>query len=204
MIKTINKVYFYKMTVDNGGAPCVYNDILSLAICKPQIRSTAQKGDCLVGIGAKTTIGERLIYIAQITEKLENGVYYKQEQYFNRPDCIYRWDKKNKTYYWKQGKSYHQNASELKSDLGKNTNVLISDKFIYFGSSGTEKYKEKYIALKEAIEVLRQGYRVNHSKILFEELELLIQESLELTLKGYPTNKNSMCGKTMSCQCKNL
>jgi hypothetical protein len=35
------RVYFYKLVVDDGGAPCVQNGLLSLAICKPQIRKTA-------------------------------------------------------------------------------------------------------------------------------------------------------------------
>lgn len=200
----MENIYFYKMTVDNGGAPCVYDNILSLAICKPGIRLSAVTDDWIIGFGAKSTIGERLIYIAQMTDKIEDGRYYKLDQYFDRPDCIYRWDEKNKIYYWKQGKSYHQDGSELKYDLGKSTNVLISDRFIYFGSSGTDSYKEKYSILKEAIEGLRQGYRVNHSKILFEELRLLIEESLELCIKGIPTNINSICGKTIACQCINL
>jgi hypothetical protein len=35
---------FYKLTADNGGAPCVRYGLLSLAICKPMIRKTAR--DC--------------------------------------------------------------------------------------------------------------------------------------------------------------
>jgi len=36
------KIYFYKLTCDDGGAPCVQDGLLSLAICKPMIRSTAE------------------------------------------------------------------------------------------------------------------------------------------------------------------
>jgi Nucleotide modification associated domain 2 len=39
----MTKVYIYKLTVDDGGAPCVQDEVLSLAICKPFIRSTAQQ-----------------------------------------------------------------------------------------------------------------------------------------------------------------
>jgi hypothetical protein len=35
------KIYIYKLTSDDGGAPCVRDGILSLAICKPWIRSVA-------------------------------------------------------------------------------------------------------------------------------------------------------------------
>ena len=39
------RIYFYKLTTDNGGAPCVQDNLLSLAICKPMIRMAAQVGD---------------------------------------------------------------------------------------------------------------------------------------------------------------
>lgn len=38
------KVYLYKMIADDGGAPCVANELLSLAICKPIIRAVAEPG----------------------------------------------------------------------------------------------------------------------------------------------------------------
>jgi Nucleotide modification associated domain 2 len=52
----MKKFYLYKMTVDNGGAPCVQDRILSLAICKPRIRSSALKEAeeaILLGFAAK-------------------------------------------------------------------------------------------------------------------------------------------------------
>jgi len=38
------------MTVDSGGAPCVSNGVLSLAICKPAIRSSATRGNIILGL----------------------------------------------------------------------------------------------------------------------------------------------------------
>ena len=32
-MKQPNAIYFYKLTTDNGGAPCVYGSVLSLAVC---------------------------------------------------------------------------------------------------------------------------------------------------------------------------
>lgn len=43
------KFYFYKLTVDAGAAPCVQRDLLSLAICGPVIRSTAEQGSLISG-----------------------------------------------------------------------------------------------------------------------------------------------------------
>ena len=65
-------IYFYKMTVDNGGAPYASEKLLSLAICKPMIRSTARERNWIFGFGGKN-YGEKLVYVAIVTERLENG-----------------------------------------------------------------------------------------------------------------------------------
>jgi hypothetical protein len=46
-------IYVYKMVVDNGGAPCVTRKLLSLAICKPKIRKSAERGSLIFGFGGK-------------------------------------------------------------------------------------------------------------------------------------------------------
>ena len=47
------RVYVYKMPRDDNCAPCIDNDVLSLALCKGKIRSTAEVGDFLLGVVAK-------------------------------------------------------------------------------------------------------------------------------------------------------
>ncbi len=83
--------YYYKMVADNGGAPCVYRNLLSLAICKPKIRASANVGDWVFGFGGKRSLGERLIYIARITDKVEDGTYYRDPKYQKRSDRVYGW-----------------------------------------------------------------------------------------------------------------
>src|SRR5436309_3565884 len=73
------RVYVYKLTVDNGGAPCVTRRLLSLAICKPNIRARACPGDWIFGFGGKD-LGGRLLYIARVSERLENGSYYRDDE----------------------------------------------------------------------------------------------------------------------------
>ena len=82
-------IYVYKMKADNGGAPCVWGRVLSLAICKPQIRNTAGKGDVVIGIGGKR-LGMRVIYAAFVDLKAEDGEYYSDRSFQGRPDRIYR------------------------------------------------------------------------------------------------------------------
>lgn len=187
------------MTTDNGGAPCSYNSILTLAICKPKIRSTAEENDWIIGFGGKD-LGERLIYVAQVTTKLHNGEYYKTEKYYKRPDCIYRWDSEKKDYYRVavDENEYHKDGSNLDHDLDKRKAlVLLSKNYTYFGNLGTSEYKEKYPEIRKNIEALKRSHRINHSETLFDELCRLIQEHIVLKIEGKPSDIDS-CKK---CNC---
>ena len=189
------KVFFYKMTTDNGGAPCSYRSVLTLAICKPKIRSTAKEGDWIVGFGGKE-LDERLIYVAQVNEKLSDGEYYKDEKYYKRPDCIYRWNPESLKYDWVNGKKYHKAGTNLDHDLdnGKAL-VLLSKNYTYFGNLGTLEYKNKYPEIKKHVEDLRQGHRINHSETLYNQLRMLIEESIVIKKNGKPSTSDSygMC-----------
>ena len=63
-----NDIFMYKLTTDNGGAPCVENELLSLCICKPKIRMSAKVGDWIIGMGGKSVndLRNRLIYLAKV------------------------------------------------------------------------------------------------------------------------------------------
>ena len=196
------------MTTDNGGAPCSYNSILTLAICKPKIRATAERDDWIVGFGG-IDLAERLIYIAQVKEKLLDGKYYKKEEYYERPDCIYRWNAITQEYYWVNGKKYHADGLELDHDLDNGKAwVLLSEKYTYFGNQGTPDYKMKYPELRKCIESLRQGHRVNYPETLFNELRELIQESIGLKIEGKPSDPgtckvcNEIDGEIIESSCK--
>jgi hypothetical protein len=170
------RYFYYKMMVDSGGAPCVYRNILTLAICKPSIRATAQIGDWIYGFGARSTLGERLIYVAEVKDTIINGMYYRKKRYWARPDCIYRWS--GNALKWKSGSTFHIGGN--KRDVGlpphSKARVLLSVNFRYLGESGTESYKSAYPVIARAVSRLTQGHRVNHPKNLEEELaELRLQ-----------------------------
>lgn len=168
--------YYYKLKTDNGGAPCVTESLLSLAICKGQIRSTAKEGDWIFGFGGRSTIRERLIYVARVTEKPPDGTYYDTPKYQRRLDCIYEWN--DGELRWKENSRLHEGGS--KSDIGEPPHtkaaVLLSDDFRYFGKAGTEDYKAKFPILADAVYRLGQGHRVNHSPELENELTALRRE----------------------------
>jgi hypothetical protein len=63
------RVYIYKLTVDDGGAPSIRDGVLSLAICKPAIRSTAKPFDLILGFAGNNLYEDNcLIYAAPSLE----------------------------------------------------------------------------------------------------------------------------------------
>jgi len=173
-MKRESKIYVYKMTTDNGGAPCVWRGQLSLAICKPEIRRMAEAGSIIFGFGSnKRNYDERLLYIAVVTEKPHIGDYYRKKRYAKRLDCIYKLGKDGKTAKRKKTARYHTKSDERKRDVGmkfEKANVLLSTDFRYFGKNGPHDYKEEYKAIGKVVKRLKQGHRVNHNKNLRDQL----------------------------------
>jgi hypothetical protein len=200
-------IYFYKLTADNGGAPCVQDGLLSLAICKPMIRSTAEPEDLIFGFAANSLHRDnRLIYIARIGKKVRNGDYYREKQFANRSDCVYEWQRSRLA--WRRG-ALHHGPKDLVHDLGqppdyKKANVLLSTDFRYFGTSGTADYKSRFLLVKEAVEQLGRGHRITRAEPLRMELTALKQQTWENTPKrvaGEPTSapRRGVCHRSSSC-----
>lgn len=169
-------IYVYKVVADIGGAPCLSKNLLSLAICKPKIRKTACKGSFVFGFGGKN-YGERLIYIAKVTAKLEGAAYYRRREYARRPDCIYRVE--NGRPVRKAAAKYHFDSDQRKKDVGfhfQKASVLLSNDFRYLGQKGTDDYKKRYPIIGRLIEELAQGHRRHHSAKLRKELMALKAE----------------------------
>ena len=192
----MRNVYFYKMTVDNGGAPCVTESLLTLAICKPSIRRVAKKGSILFGFGAnKPPMSNRLIYIAEITEEpLSKGSYYRSYQ--SRDDCIYHW-RKDGSLTWKRGSKFHKNGSQTHVDIGGPPNypkatVLLSRNFRYFGEKGEADYGD-FPSIQHAVKKLGRGHRVHHDPGLLSELLRLKSEmwrNFDAMKVGQPTMRD--------------
>jgi hypothetical protein len=163
---TSPRLYVYKLTTDNGGAPCIKRGLLSLAICKPNIRRTAQRGDWIFGFGGRD-LGKRLIYIARVTKRLESGSYYMDDAYKGRDDRIYRCE--DGEFVLRRGAKYHGDASQLEHDLGVPPRyvravALLSDDFMYWGKKGATDYQEHFPRVAALLDRLTQGHRVNLSE----------------------------------------
>lgn len=178
----MTKVYIYKLTVDDGGAPCVHDEVWSLAICKPAIRSTAHRDNVILGFSGNDLYENNcLIYIVKVTLPLDARKYFG-DKYASRPDCIYEWG--GRQFDRRPNAKFHSSPSDLAHDLGtypnyKRANVLLSEgkeNFRYFGDKCPVEYKVKYPKLKTLIDGLGQGHRVNFGSELKDELRQFMDE----------------------------
>jgi hypothetical protein len=178
------RLYLYKLTDDSGGAPCVHDGKLSLAICKPAIRRTAKPGDYILGFAGNSLYKENkncLIYAAEVGRCLLGSDYYKNK-YAGRPDCIYEYF--DSRYQRRPGAKFHSKIGDLEHDLGYPPDygsarvLLVEDcsKFRYFRDSCPFDYLSKYTELAEFIRKMTQGHRTNLSESLLVNVRsLLIQ-----------------------------
>ena len=171
------RTYLYKLTSDRGGAPCALapalneDPLLTLAICKPAIRRTAQPGDRVIGITSHALARRdgyplsAVIYAALVAEGVEARDYFAPASPFtHRPDCIYEFHQQN-------GKAVHAGRSRLHSgeqhilkDLGsypfyRNGRILLCRDFRYFGADAV-RIPARLHLLAQAAEALGQGHRV--------------------------------------------
>ena len=172
-----NNIFIYKLTADNGGAPAVHNNLLSLCICKPRIRQSAKEGDWIIGMGGKSIpdLNNRVIYIAQVTNVIMGSDYYSNK-YKDRPDCIYELN--NQEFNWRKGSNYHSQG-DLAHDLGEHPNYdraicLMSKNFVYFGRNKEPSIK----GIQDIYDELPRDYRVNHDYNTSKRLDEFIKETI--------------------------
>src|SRR5579875_2627548 len=145
------RTYLYKLTSDRGGAPCApppppgAERLLSLAICKPAIRRTAQPGDLILGLTSRI-LEQRdgypplsVIYAAVVGEVLDATAYYAPDSpHRHRPDCIYRYDADTGVILHTGETGLHADPRHRRRDLGRdglyeNARILLCREFTYLG-----------------------------------------------------------------------
>lgn len=175
----MHQICYYVLAVDNGFAPCVDNGVLTLAICKPDIRRTAGKGDWIIGVSPKED-GHKLCYAAKVTgNPIPGQEYYTQGKFRRRGDCIYSFD--GRKFSLRKRRKVHEEGNK-KKDVGtfptyKNAVVLMSSKrsFWYYGNNARSISHKQYPALNRRLIHLQQGHRVNHSPAVHKELMTIIR-----------------------------
>lgn len=173
------RTYLYKLTSDRGGAPCAPPPragslpLLSLAICKPAIRRTAQPGDRILGLTSRI-LEQRdgyppvsIIYAATVTEVWDATAYYApRSPHRHRPDCIYRYDREAGTLEHSGQTGLHADPRHRRRDLGRegiyeNGRILLCKEFTYLGRSAF-LLDDPFLRLREMASALGQGHRVIH------------------------------------------
>ena len=203
-------IFVYKMTTDDGGAPCVQDKTISLCLCKPRIRMSAKENDWIIGMGGKSVkkLRDRPIYVMQVEKRVNGKDYYAQNgEYWNREDCAYKWDDNNGNYTYKEGAKYHPLEDKMMGDdLGREKSgyprafCLVSSKFVYFGDSEKEiwknnEYKSKFRdieAIQKIYEELPRDYKKNHiasdHSILLDYIHYIL-DTYGIGEHGSPTHK---------------
>lgn len=172
------RIYVYKCVVDDGGAPCIDGDLLTLTICKPYIRSTARPGDLIFAFGSNAeSPANRLVFVAEVSRRMPGGKYFDGEEFVARKDCIYE-RLPNGRLQRRSNARFHDYEGARTSDLGAEqsypkANALIAKDFRYFGKRGTNTWKTDAAKLRELVEGLGQGHRVNFTPDLLAELVAL-------------------------------
>jgi hypothetical protein len=188
----VPKIYVYKITADDGIAPCAQDGVLTLGVCKPAIRRTASVEDYLIGVGSNNWYPGRLIYVAQVSESIPGQRYYQLGgAYIKRRDCIYRAMPKG-GFRWlnHQGRRVHDPkskgmAGQMKRDVGNcrgrsNAVILACDRFVYLGRDTahlSDRIWKKYPHMLRRFSRLQQSHLVHHSDSLKKRL-LVFSESI--------------------------
>ena len=177
MPSSTRRTFLYKLTSDRGGAPCAVEPppgqpaLLTLAICKPAIRRTAQPGDRILGITSRALAQSdgyplgAVIYAAIVGERVDAREYFCQESPFtHRPDCIYEFHQQLGRASHRGLSALHQDERHQLRDLGrypmyKNGHVLLSQDFRYFGAAAVP-IPSRLTRLTITAETLGQGHRV--------------------------------------------
>lgn len=171
------RTYIYKLTSDRGGAPSAppprtgETALLTLSICKPAIRRTAQPGDRLLGLTSHALAKSdgyplhSVIYGAVVTTALDAREYYAaRSPFLHRPDCIYRFHQNNGTIRHGGRSPLHADSAYQVRDVGqypfyRNGRTLLCEDFRYFGAEAVA-IPSRLGGLRQMSEALGQGHRV--------------------------------------------
>ena len=141
----------YVVDRDVGFAPNPFHGYCTLATCKPGIRSTAQVGDWIIGMGGRNLDATgRCVFAMKVTDKIDFQEYWTNRRYITkRPvrngsnlrlvgDNIYHREFRSSE--WQQADSHHSkqdgspNPINIRNDT-RSDKVLLSEHFFYFGKA---------------------------------------------------------------------
>jgi hypothetical protein len=192
----MSRLYLYKLLYIDGTAPCDQDGLLSLAICKPAIRRTAQPGDLVFGVAATGCIpGNPLVYVGRVDAALSGSDYYGGQAFADRRDRIYARD--GDGFRLRPGITFHTTEDAKRRDLGiapdwPNARVLFFKDYAFFGCDGPTDYLAQFPRIARMVATLGQGHRVNHGDDVRAELHALYRWALERRTKPAQIRKRRL------------
>lgn len=199
-------LYSYVLVTDSGLAPNPYHGYCTLAVCKPKIRAKAQVGDIVIGTASAARHvqrGNEMIYAMCVSEVLSTAQYWSDPRFnAKKPnksssihlvgDNIYEPLDNGE---WKQMPSLHC-ADDIERDLSVQT-VLVSDKFVYFGSNSSTLPKN-FVEGSECLIKRGPGHRTECREEVIAKFEDWIEERGGWSgIRGNPSNadQDKECGQ---------
>lgn len=139
------RVFSYVVKSDTGFAPNPYGGFLTLATCKPHIRTTAREGDWLLGTSSVVSgDARRIVYAAHIEEVVPLEEYGRRKRFAIKIPRVSgeKWQRHGDNIYfrdaegaWQQRRNVHHFRQHKEHDLSGKS-ALICPSFWYFGSNG--------------------------------------------------------------------
>jgi Nucleotide modification associated domain 2 len=131
-------IWRYSLVHDTGLAPCIDDDILTLTVCKPDIRKAASKGDWVIGfVTAKVRRG-LVAWVGRVSDIMTMGEY--GNRFAGRTDALYKLD----GYAWggseilRHLQSAHHADEKSQATDRKGKNALVFDPFWYWGTNAVD------------------------------------------------------------------
>ncbi|MFM0042146.1 Nmad2 family putative nucleotide modification protein [Paraburkholderia sediminicola] len=154
-------LFSYVVARDFGFAPNPFNQVCTLATCKPKIRCKAQIDDVIVG-SAPSPNQYKLVFYMRVDEILKYNAYWSDPRFQGKKpnlfgskkaafgDNIYHTDAVGN---WLQLDSHHTNedGSSCSENISTDTsceNVLLSRQFAYWGGEGPTLPPQLYGLIK--------------------------------------------------------
>lgn len=149
MSKEGPRLHSYIVAWDSGLAPNPFWDHCTLAVCKPQLRRTADEADWVVGLSPRR-LGYLLVYAMRVAEVLTFDEYFADGRYaVKKPDLatLNRDRSQGDNIYEPRGGGDFQQLLSMHSYLDGSENpdhklrdlsgqhVLIGDEFYYYGDA---------------------------------------------------------------------
>jgi len=125
------KCFRYILAHDSGRAPCVDQNLITLATCKPLIRRGARVGDWIAAFMPRPHERGELVYAGRVADVLEWMEY--TNRYPERIDAVYNVLADGGIERLDPG--YHDNSNAQRKDLSGPILVLDPDCSWYFGGS---------------------------------------------------------------------